>query len=425
MPDDTKQAARPGASRLPTGVALTPLNPAFREQPHAILDRLRAEDPVHRDGQFDRVFLTRFEDAREVLADRSLSVDPRRAREGAFSRVVAGLTGQDGGTPSLLHLDDPDHKRLRGLVSRAFNQRSVDAFRPRIRAIAEGLLDRVADAAAFDVMDAYAVPRPTIVIAEMLGVDPAQQADFKRWSDGLVHVFNPMRTAQQVAELHEAEDNLVAFFLDAIAQRRAARGTDLISALVTAEEDGEHLTETEIMLTCNLLLVAGNMTTTDLIGNGVLALLRHPCELAKLREDPALAAGAVEEVLRYEPPVVQLGRITTAPYEIGGVALDAGESISVSLLAAAHDPAANPEPGRFDIGRRDPRHVSFGGGVHFCLGAPLARAEAQIALPLLFERFPGLAIDQARPIRRKAAPIFNGLEALWVCGPRANETAIR
>src|SRR5271165_2867145 len=392
MPDDTKQAARPGASRLPTGVALTPLNPAFREQPHAILDRLRAEDPVHRDGQFDRVFLTRFEDAREVLADRSLSVDPRRAREGAFSRVVAGLTGQDGGMPSLLHLDDPDHKRLRGLVSRAFNQRAVDAFRPRIRAIADGLLDRVADAAAFDVMDAYAAPLPTIVLAEMLGVE----------------------TAQQVAELHEAEDNLVGFFLDAIAQRRAARGTDLISALVTAEEDGEHLTETEIMLTCNLLLVAGNMTTTDLIGNGVLALLRHPGELARLREDPALAAGAVEEVLRYEPPVVQLGRITTAPYEIGGVALDAGESISVSLLAAAHDPAANPEPGRFDIGRSDPRHVSFGGGVHFCLGAPLARAEAQIALPLLFERFPGLAIDAQRPIRRKAAPIFNGLEALWV-----------
>jgi len=318
----------------------------------------------------------------------------------------------------MLHLDDPDHKRLRGLVSRVFNQRSIDAFRPRIRAIAERLLDEVADAPAFDVMDGYAAPLPTIVIAEMLGVDPAQQAQFKRWSDRLIHVFNPMRTPQQTADLHEAEESLAAFFMGAIDQRRAERTADLISALVTAEEEGERLTEMEIVITCNLLLVAGNMTTTDLIGNGVLALLRHPDQLTKLRADPALAAGAVEEVLRYDPPVVQVGRIATSPYEIGGVALEPGESISVSVLAAAHDPAANPEPGRFDIGRDDPRHVSFGGGAHFCLGAPLARAEAQIALPLLFERFPGLAIDEGRPVRRKAAPIFNGLEALWVWSGR-------
>lgn len=410
---DPKKTEAPHAA-VPTGLALTALHPVFREQPHTVLDRLRAEEPVHRDRQFDRVFLTRFEDIRAVTSDRSLVVDPRKAREGAFSRVVLGVDRDQPFEPTMLHLDDPDHKRLRGLVSQVFNQRSIEAYRPRIRALADRLLDAVAEQAGFDVIEAYAAPLPTIVIAEMLGVDPADQADFKRWSDALAHSFNPVRSPEQEATLRWGQDSLSGYFKAAVQARRGQRGTDLLSALVAAEEEGDRLSERELISTCNLLLAAGNMTTTDLIGNGVLALLRHPDQLAKLRGAPELARNAVEEVLRFDPPVAQTSRITTAPLRIGDVALAAGESVTASLLAANHDPAVHAAPDRFDVERPDPRHLAFGGGAHFCLGAPLARAEAQIAIPLLFERFPDLRLDPDRPVQRKDAPVFNGVRALWV-----------
>ena len=404
----------PKPDDLPTGLALTALHPLFREHPTMVLDRLRAAEPVHRDRQFDRVFLSRYEDVRAVTSDRSLGVDPRKARKGGFSRVVLGIDG--GGTfePTMLHLDDPDHKRLRGLVSQAFNQRAIDAVRPRIHAIAAELLDKVQDAGEFDLIEAYAAPLPTIVIAEMLGVDPADQGDFKRWSDALAHSFNPVRTPEQETVLQAGQMGLAGYFKAAVDARRANRGTDLVSALVSAEEQGDRLSEREIIGTCNLLLAAGNVTTTDLIGNGVLALLRHPAELAKLRANPDLARNAVEEMLRFDPPVAQTGRITTAPREIGGVPLEAGETITASLIAAGHDPAVHDEPGRFDVARPDPRHLAFGGGVHFCLGAPLARAEAQIGIPLLFERFPNLQLAEDRKVERKGAPVFNGVKELWV-----------
>ncbi len=413
MPDNSNQD--PPKPPLPSGLALSGLHPVFREQPHKVLDRLRQEEPVHRDRQFDRVFLTRYEDVRVVTSDREYLVDPRKARPTAFSRMVMLRRDSDQPfEPSMLHLDDPDHKRLRGLVSKAFNQRAIEAFRPRIQAVGERLLDAVAGQPRFDVIADYAAPLPTIVIAEMLGVDPADQGDFKRWSDALLHTFNPQPTPEQKSTLHWGQQNLISYFKAAVDARRANRGDDLISALVAAEEDGQRLSEKDIITTCNLLLVAGNMTTTDLIGNGVLALLRHPEQLRKLRGQPELARNAVEEMLRYDPPVAQTSRITPAPREIDGVKLETGESVTLSLLAAAHDPSAHENPEKFDIERADPRHLSFGGGLHFCLGAPLARAEAQIAIPLLFERFPELRLDPDAPVIRKEAAVFNGFEALWV-----------
>ena len=402
------------ADDLPTGLALSALHPLFREQPNVVLDRLRAAEPVHRDRQFDRVFLTRFEDVRAVTNDRSYAVDPRKARKGAFSRVLLGLDRETTFEPTMLQSDEPDHKRLRGLVSQAFNQRAIDAFRPRIREIAAELLDAVREADEFDVIAAYAAPLPTIVIAEMLGVDSADQGAFKRWSDALAHSFNPVRTPEQEANLQAGQMGLAGYFKAAVDARRADRRADLVSALVSAEEEGDRLSEREIIGTCNLLLAAGNMTTTDLIGNGVLALLRHPAELAKLRADPELARNAVEEMLRFDPPVAQTSRITTGPREIGGVKLQAGESVTASLIAAGNDPAVYEEPRRFDIERPEPRHLAFGGGVHFCLGAPLARAEAQIGIPLLFERFPNLRLAEDRKVERKDAPVFNGVRELWV-----------
>lgn len=400
----------PSASKLPEGVALTPLNPLFRDHPHEILDMLRATAPMHFDGAFERFYLTRYADVRAVLNDRSLAVDPRKRREGSFLRRNV----HDDDERSMLQLDDPDHKRLRSLVTQAFNQRSVEAMRPRIHAVATTLLDALGDAPSFDLIERYAGPLPTIVIAEMMGVDPADQASFKQWSDALAHVFNPAPTDAQRKRLEEGSENLLRYLANVVEQRRRSPQEDLISALVAAEESGERLTGREIVTTLNLLLVAGNMTTTDLIGNGVLSLLEHPAELQKLRARPELIGNAVEEMLRFDPPVSQTARVVTEPAVVAGCPMAAGDSISVSLLAAARDPAVHADPHSFDIERVDTSHTSFGGGGHFCLGAPLARAEAQIGIGLLLERFPHLTLDPARPPRRKAVPTFNGWETLWL-----------
>jgi cytochrome P450 len=400
---------------LPTGLALTPLDPVFRERPHEYLDPLRAKAPVLRDTAWNRLFLTRFEDVKSVLGNRALAVDPRKAPpESYHRRVVLGDLDPAQFEPSMLHMDDPDHKRVRGLVSQAFNQRAVEAFRPRIQAVADQLLDAVADRDGFDVVADFAAPLPTIVIAEMLGVDPRDQGRFKAWSDALAHVFNPRRTPEQDAELAAAEIGLDGYFQQIVDARRKTRGSDMVSALVSAEESSDRLTEREIMGICRLLLVAGNVTTTDLIGNAMLALLRHPDELVKLRERPELIRNAVEEILRYDPPVAQSGRLTLAPMRIGGEAVSEGESLTVSLLAAGHDPAVHRDPHRFDIERADTSHLAFGGGAHFCLGAPLARIEAQIGIAALLRRFPELSLDPTVAVEHKRVPVFNGVAALRV-----------
>jgi cytochrome P450 len=398
---------------LPTDLELTALDPIFREHPHDRLDRLRTEDPVYLDAALGRLFLTRFEDMRAVLADRSLSKDLRKAPYTPRRRALLDVP-LEAFQPSMLNLDDPDHKRLRGLVSQAFNQRSIDAWRPRISAVAETLLKPLADRGSFDVIAEFAAPLPIVVIAEMLGVDPGDMPQFKRWSDARAHMFNPARSPEQTAEMRAAGQALSDYFARAIDARRGRYGADLISQLVAVEEAGDRLTAREIVITCNLLLVAGNLTTTDLIGNGVLALLRHPDQLAKLCAHPELMPNAVEEMLRYDPPVVQVARFALEPREIAGRKVHAGQTMTCSLLAAGHDPSRHSDPHGFDIERADTTHLAFGGGAHYCLGAPLARAEAQIAISALFERFPALQLDQQRAIEHKRAPVFNGLEALWV-----------
>jgi cytochrome P450 len=214
--------------------------------------------------------------------------------------------------------------------------------------------------------------------------------------------------------LKAAGKGLNDYFARAIEVRRGRSGADLISSLIAAEEADDRLSAREIVITCNLLLVAGNLTTTDLIGNGVLALLRHPDQLAKLWAHPELVPNAVEEMLRYDPPVVQVARFAVEPLEIGGTAVQPGQTLTCSLLAAGHDPGRHSDPHRFDIEREDTTHLAFGGGAHYCLGAPLARAEAQIAIAALFERFPRLRLDPQHAVEHKRVPVFNGLEALWV-----------
>ncbi|WP_024515535.1 cytochrome P450 [Bradyrhizobium sp. Tv2a-2] len=397
---------------VPTGIALTHLDAVFRERPHEYLDMLRSREPVHRDRMFDRVVLTRAVDVDAVMNNRKLASDPRKSRPGSFSRVQ--LKVDETFRPLILHMDDPDHKRLRNLVVKAFNQIAVDAMRPRITEVACGLLDDIDDPSCFDIMDAYARPLPTIAIALMLGVDTARCHDFKQWSDGKMLMFNPQRTPEQEAVLASCDAALTGYFTELIQKRRKERRADLISSLIDAEENGEQLDEAEIIGVCIALLIAGNVTTTDLIGNAVLALLQHPSELSKLLAEPNLVRSTVEEVLRYDSPVMQGTRVATEAMQIGGCPVAAGQTINAMLYAANHDPEAHPDPKRFDIERPDKRHNSFGGGAHFCLGAPLARAETQIALSMLFEHFPKLRLRTERPVERRAMLNFNGLEALWV-----------
>jgi cytochrome P450 len=397
---------------LPTGMALSHLDPVFRARPDEYLDMLRSRDPVHQDRMYDRVVLTRAADVEAVMNNRNLASDPRKSRPGSFSRVRLRL--DETFRPLILHMDDPDHRRLRSLVARAFSPAAVDAMRPRITEVACGLLDDIGDSSCFDIMDAYARPLPTIAIALMLGVDTARCRDFKRWSEGKIQMFNPQRTPEQEAIRASCDAALAGYFAEVIQQRRRERRADLISSLIDADEDGEQLDEAEIIDVCNALLIAGNLTTTDLIGNAVLALLQHPGELGKLLAEPKLVRSAVEEVLRYDSPVMQGGRIATEAMQIGGCPVAAGQTITAMLYAANHDPEAHPDPKRFDIERPDKRHNSFGGGTHFCLGAPLARAEAQIALSMLFEQFPKLRLRTERPLERRTMLNFNGLKALWV-----------
>jgi cytochrome P450 len=224
---------------LPTGLQLTSLDPVFREHPHEYLDRLRAQDPIHRDAELGRLFLTRFEDVMEVVSNRSLSVDPRKAPAGSYyRRAVIGTTPFEAFQPTMLHLDDPDHKRLRAIVTQAFNETSVDAFRPRIRQIAGALLDTLAGRDSFDVIAEYAAPLPIMVIAQMLGVDPADLEQLKRWSEPLTQILNPARTSGQQAELAAAQFGLSVYFQRAAEARRHQRGADLSGAIIGSRNGG-------------------------------------------------------------------------------------------------------------------------------------------------------------------------------------------
>jgi cytochrome P450 len=313
----------------------------------------------------------------------------------------------------MLFQDPPAHTRLRALVSKAFTPRAVERLRPRIRGIGDRLLAAIAGQRRFDVIETFAGPLPVIVIAEMLGVDPADRRDFKRWSDAEAMSLNPLLTADEQAAVAAANAELNAYLQRAIAERRADPRDDLISALTAVEEGGEQLTDTEIVTMCELLLAAGNVTTTDLIGNGIWLLLRHPEQLQRLRDEPALIANAVEEVLRFESPVVQTARIAMSDMKIGGCPIHRGESVLTVLAAANRDPGEYEEPDRFDVTRRDVHHRSFGGGAHFCLGAPLARLEAQIAFAAFFQRFPRIRLAD-EPLEWRALPGFRGLAKLRV-----------
>lgn len=399
---------------IPSGLKLSPLNPDYQKDPVPLLDAVREAGRIHYDDFMKRYLVSQFDDVEEILHDRDLWVDPRKAAPDTFNTVFRQNRVEMEREPSMLFQDPPVHTRLRSLVQKAFTPRAVERMGPRIAEIADELLDAVDGQAEWDLMAAFAAPLPTIVIAEMLGVDPKDRDDFKRWSDtGVAAGFDPFadEETKRLAEISGQE--LEAYLRKAIAERRADPRDDLITGMIQAEEAGDFLDDDEIASMIGLLLAAGNVTTTDLIGNGVLLLLKHRDQFELLQQQPELMKNAVEEMLRYAAPVTFSGRITNEDREIAGCPVAHGQSVTVSLMGAAYDPRVNEDPHRFDVTRENPRHLAFGGGRRYCLGAPLARLEANIGLDRLIARFPNLKLAE-QELTYKRVPGFRGLEKLIV-----------
>ena len=387
--------------RWQSGVSYNPLSAEMAQDPYPTYAKLRGRDPVHRSRLMDAWVFSRFADVDAILRDhRHFSSDPRK-------RVASGRRASlpNVEEPSMLFLDPPDHTRLRALVNKAFTPRAVAALEPHIRELTTTLLDAVDDPAAFDLMEAVAKPLPVIVIAEMLGIPPDDRAQFAVWSDQRARILEPTLSPDERETADAAMRSLDEYLMPIISARRVDPKDDIISALAQAEEEGDKLTEREVLIMLRLLLVAGNETTTNLIGNGVLALLRHPDQLAALREDPGLIPSAVEELLRFDSPVQVDVRSVLDDCEVNGFRVRRGDNVVTLLGAANRDPDRFEAPDRLDVRRGDQNHLSFGRGIHHCLGAPLARLEGRVVLQALIERFSSLRLLEDRPAFRSSVAL--------------------
>jgi cytochrome P450 len=391
---------------------------AFRADTYATFARMRAHDPVlcqpGIDGETPIWFVTRYDDAEAVLLDDERFVrDPRLALPPEQLSASDSIPGYFAFVDSnMLNRDGDDHRRLRRLVSKAFTPRMIEQLRPRIQQIADDLVDRVVDAGEMELVSAFAFPLPITVIAELLGVPAADRDRFREWSGAMVSPALAAAEAERAGALLAA---FVDYLLALFAERRREPGADLVSALVAVEDGGDTLSEEELSSMVALLIVAGHETTVSLIGNATLALLTHPQQRAALERDPALLPHAVEELIRYDGPVERtLTRWAAVDVELRGRTIRRGDPVVVVLGAADRDPERFGDPDSLEIGRES-RHLGFGRGSHFCLGAPLARLEAEIALRTLFRRLPGLRLAvPEQELRRRPVPLFRSLEALPV-----------
>ncbi len=381
----------------------------FTADPHATLAALRRESPVRPIALPTGVtgwLVTRYADVRQALTD------PRLSKGGLVSPVGYAVALPDevqrGANRHVLSVDPPDHTRLRRLVASAFTVRRVEALRPRVQEITDGLLDAIDGRDRFDLLDELAFPLPMRVICELLGVPLADWDAFRAWSNVLVAGM------ARRDELPAAYASMVGYIRELIRAKRGAPGDDLLSALIQARDEGDRLTEDELSSTVVLLLIAGHETTVNLIGNGTYLLLTHRDQWDRLRAAPELLPDAVEEFLRYESPVQSATyRIATAELELGGQIIAAGQPVLISLLSANRDDARFARPQHFDIGRTVNPHLAFGHGIHFCLGAPLARLEGQVAFASVLARFPGLRLAvPAGELAWRPGALMRGLTAL-------------
>jgi unspecific monooxygenase len=389
--------------------------PEMRIHPYPFYERLRAGGPVV-NVQGPIWLATNYETVAGFLRDDRFSSDERKSAynspdgDDAFAATPFGRVAR----AMMLLLDDPDHKRIRDLVQKAFTRRVVEDLRGRIQSLIDSLVDDLVEHEGGDLMAKVAYPFPVVVICELLGVPVEDHPIFEDWARDLAArlEIQPLRTAESEERGEVATNNLIDYFEVLIERKRAAPKEDLLSALVQVEEAGDRLSHDELLATCLLLLVAGHETTANLIGNGTLALMEHRDQWERLTADPSLARPAVEELLRFDSPVQMIQRIPQEDIAVGAITVPAGSFVGMLLGAANRDPEAFPEPDRLDITRDGAPLVAFGGGIHFCLGAPLARLEVQLALKTFAERVPDLRCD-ADPVWRDSF-VIHGLHSLSV-----------
>jgi cytochrome P450 len=386
-----------------------PWDPEFRANPYPHYGALLDGPPLQLTiGPLSAIVVARYADVSLASRDyeRFSSVPPPPPPE-AFQPF--------GDSPDLLGQDPPDHTRLRRLVSRDFTPRRIQNLEPRIRQIARQIFDEVAKRGEFDVMADLANVLPVMVIAEMLGVPSEKYATFKDWSDRIVAGSNLPPGSPPPPDVMTAFMSMISYFVEEVAKRRKEPGTDLVSALVAARDQADALSEPALLQFITLLLLAGNETTTNLVGNGTLALLRHPDQFELLQRQPALLPRAIEEMLRFDPPAQLTGRRTTQSVNLGGTKIPADALLLLVLAAANRDSAKFTEPERFDITRDPNEHLSFGEGVHFCIGAPLARLEARVVFEEMLARCPHLELaDPDQKLTYKGSYFLRGLESLKV-----------
>lgn len=380
-----------------TELLFNPFDPQFRADPYPFYDRLRTNDPVHV-SPLGYTVLSRYEDvaralrgaefARDIEANTPPPTDPvrLRRREQLQRRRAEGRAAK-----TILNLDPPDHTRLRRLVTLAFTPSAIERLRPRIQQLVDDTLDRAADHGSIELVDDLAFPVPFQVISDLLDLPTDRSDEVRDWSQHLTASLEPTATEETLDLAEQAGAQMGDYLRELIEHRRKHLGDDLLSALLMVEEAGDRLSLVELISFVTLLYVAGHETTVNLIGNGTLALLRHPDELRKWAEDPSLTANAVDELLRYDGPVQQTVRVPTETVQFGDVTVQAGSMVMTVLGAANHDPGMFDDPHVLRLDRPNAsRHLGFAAGIHYCLGASLAKLEAQIAIGTLVRRFPDM-----------------------------------
>jgi len=390
-----------------------PFLPEYRREPDATWRRLREEAPVAWSRPFQAWVLSRYDDVLEVLHDKRFSADRRDTQLMRFTRWTQRrdpdfLAFLDR---NLLMIDGPDHKRLRRLVAKAFTPRQVERLRPELQRLVDACLDPAAEGGRMEVMRDLAEPFPVAAIAALLGVPTQDRARFRAWSEALVGLLDPLQMPGGLAPARRAIHELNDYFRPFLEARRREPRDDLISAMIAAEEDGARLQQADLLALCALLLVAGHETTSNLIGNAVLTLLRHPDEHKRLRDDPALIHSAVDELLRFEGPILATDRAVLEDMTFRGRHFRRGQFVLVLLAAANRDPAHFSEPDHLDLGRQENDHLAFGHGSHYCMGSQLAHLEAELALGSLVRRFPHFS-GAPDPLAWRTSMILRGPTAV-------------
>jgi cytochrome P450 len=381
-----------------------PFEPGYVEDPYRQFAQLRADDPVHHTA-FGAWYVTRYDDVLRLLRDPSLSVESANAAPTPLTAILDEVLGpdrEDGRNQSMLDRDPPDHTRLRRLVSRAFTPRRIAELRERVEELVDHRLDAAADAGRMDVVGDLAFPLPFEVISEMLGLPDTDRDQIREWSGTVVRSLEPVLDPDLLRAIDAANRNLNGLVTEIIAWKRQHPDDRILTHLIEAEDEGDSLSDAELVAQVLLLFIAGHETTVNLIGNGVLALLRNSGELARLRTTPDLIGNAVDELLRFDAPVQMTRRIPLADLEVRGRTIPAGSFVVAALASANRDEGHfGPTAGTLDLGRADAsEHLAFGGGVHYCLGAALAKMEAQVAIGSLVARFPAIA--------QAGEPVYNG-----------------